>query len=69
MTTLSIAWNYAHGRDYLCQCDNCMERMRSGCLTPISDAEQRLTPGEETPAGQCPNCWGLVYVIDEARRR
>lgn len=67
MSTISIEWNYPYTRDYQCRCENCMTVMRSAVLCPISDAEQRLTPGEETPAGQCPDCSGLVYVFEERR--
>ncbi len=70
MTTLYVEHNYPH-ENYLCLCDNCGEVVSNKKVEPIRDAEQRLTPGEETPAGQCPECYALVFVltVEQARDR
>lgn len=65
MTQLYIHTNYPYADDYPCRCANCGETLSSSALNCITDAEDRLTPGEETPAGQCPECHGLVYVDRE----
>jgi hypothetical protein len=35
----------------------------AGCdLNGISDYEERVAPGEVTPAGECPECGALAYL-------
>jgi len=63
MTTLCIADNHSEAAGYRCRCDNCGECCRSDQLAPIHDAQLRLTPGEETPAGECPKCGALAFVM------
>lgn len=65
MSTIIIEQNYPHSETFKCRCDNCGEKFSSDKLAPIHDAEQRLTPGDETPAGEC-ECGALAYV-DEGR--
>lgn len=45
-----------------CRCDNCGHEAHLSALDAITDAQERLTPGEETPAGQCPACGALAYL-------
>jgi hypothetical protein len=44
-----------------CACDNCDWRADIRLSVPCEDAI--LTPGDEVPAGRCPECEGLVYVV------
>lgn len=46
----------------MCQCDNCGKRWREDRLHAPSDLYDRLTPGAEVPAGECPSCGALAYV-------
>lgn len=63
MSTIRIEGNYGYVDEYPCECDNCGKELMSSELEPIRDAEQRLTPGAETPAGECPDCYALCYVV------
>lgn len=65
MTSLAIEANYPYSSEFLCHCDNCGKVLKNTELEFIQDAEQRLTPGEETPAGECPHCYALVYLLTE----
>ena len=63
MSNIYISDNYPYSTGgCLCHCENCGENVAWDELKIIQDAEQRLTPGEETPAGECPHCYALVYV-------
>ena len=47
-------------------CDNCSRRYRSVkslklVFPDIPDLLQRIEPGGEVPAGECPKCGALVY--------
>lgn len=50
-----------------CKCDNCDwegEQEQLGCqLADIPDLEDRIEPGCEVPAGECPKCGCLAYVV------
>lgn len=48
-----------------CLCDGCGKTWMYGVLEPISDAEERLHPGQEVPAGDCPDndCGSLCFVV------
>lgn len=63
MSTITISQNYGHEDEFLCLCDNCGETLSSSDLAPIKDCQERLTPGCETPAGECPHCYALAYVV------
>ena len=65
MTSIAIEKNYPYSSEFLCQCDNCGTVLKNTELASIKDAEQRLTPGEETPAGECPHCYALVFLLTE----
>lgn len=63
MTMLTLEHNYPYASTFLCACDNCGTVLKNTELSAISDAEQRLTPGEETPAGECPHCYALAFLL------
>jgi len=46
----------------ICVCDNCGHECRASSLKLICDAQERLTPGGEVPAGECPKCGALSYL-------
>ena len=47
-----------------CACQNCDWEGEACDLNGISDYEQRVSPGEITPAGECPECGALAHVAD-----
>jgi predicted RNA-binding Zn-ribbon protein involved in translation (DUF1610 family) len=47
-----------------CRCDNCGWTVDLSMLNRIADASQRLHPGEEIPAGECPECGALSYLAN-----
>lgn len=65
MTDLYIVDNALAGTEYRARCDNCSAVHSSRALAKIADAEQRLTPGGEVPAGECPDCGCLAYLVKE----
>lgn len=67
MSTISIGHNYPYRDQYIAHCENCGLDTGSDFIEPIHDAEQRLEPGRETPAGECPDCGALVWVIKEEK--
>lgn len=60
MTTLWInnAYDWSEAK-----CDNCSVTHDILALEPIKDVEQRLDCGSEIPAGECPECGALCYVV------
>lgn len=52
-----------------CLCDNCAwvgPQNALGCeLHEIPHLSERLDPGGEIPAGECPECGALAYVIQD----
>ena len=50
----------------LCACQNCDWAGEACDLDGISDYEQRVAPGEITPAGQCPECGALASLKEGA---
>lgn len=46
-----------------CKCDNCGFACTAGELHMIADIQERLTPGGVVPAGQCPGCGALSYLV------
>jgi len=66
MSTIHISDN-GPSEDYMARCDNCGTVWPDGKLKPIQDAQERLYPGLETPAGECPSedCGALCYVYKE----
>lgn len=46
-----------------CRCANCQLLFVIEELDDIDDVGERLDPGGEVPAGQCPECGALAYLI------
>lgn len=44
-------------------CANCEWCGRVEDLKPARDLAQRLDPGGEVPAGECPKCGCLAYIV------
>jgi hypothetical protein len=50
--------------DAAVKCDNCDWRgVFSEIRQEIADAEERIQIGSEVPAGSCPACDGLCYLV------
>lgn len=47
-----------------CRCENCSKDFILADLLAVTDAI--LTPGDEVPAGRCPDCEELAYLVKEA---
>jgi len=45
-----------------CECDNCGFECRASRLEMVADIQERINPGFEVPAGQCPQCGALSYL-------
>lgn len=61
-----VTWNFELGEQ--AECDNCGEKWHAYLLQPIRDFAQRVEPGSICPAGECPKCFALCYLIpDEAK--
>ena len=43
-------------------CDNCGHAWADDRLKPIKDLNQRVSPGETMPVGECPECGALCHV-------
>lgn len=61
MTSLYLKDNL-EALDTPCRCDNCDWRGPAADLDVIEDAQERLDPGCEVPAGECPDCGALAYL-------
>ena len=48
-------------------CNNCDWTGTVKDTNGIKDAHERLCPGEEIPAGECPECGAMAYIADEAK--
>ena len=53
----------AHYANATAYCGNCNMIHKLDRLLPITDVEERLDIGGEVPAGQCPECDALCYVV------
>ncbi len=51
--------------DRAVECGDCQWHGAAADLDPIADAQERLYPGEIVPAGQCPSCGTLAYLVEE----
>lgn len=49
------------------QCANCAWKGRGADLRPVIDLEQRIEPGGTVPAGECPECHALAYLVPKFR--
>ena len=45
------------------QCDNCSWRGTAEGCVEVNDPWDRLTAGCTVPAGECPECGGLAYLV------
>ncbi len=46
------------------KCDNCGKTQYSiNSLSKIADFSLRTEPGNEIPAGECPECGALCYIV------
>ena len=64
MTTINFKENYPYEFEGpMCRCDNCGAIIEFDQVEAVRDVVQRLTPGEEVPAGECPSCYALAYII------
>lgn len=52
-----------HEPNQLARCDDCGTETPTRALRRINDPGERLHAGEETPAGQCPQCGALAYLV------
>ena len=47
------------------RCGNCALYCGVADLHPIFDLNQRMEPGGRMPAGQCPHCGALAYLVEK----
>lgn len=45
------------------RCDNCRKIWQEAELKEIKDYFERVEPGGEVPAGECPSCGALSYLV------
>ncbi len=50
--------------DPICSCQGCDWEGPESKLKEIADFHQRVDPGEECPAGECPECGCLAHVME-----
>lgn len=51
------------------RCQNCEAKWTEDQLKEIKDIEQRVSPGEPMPAGECPTCGSLCHEAASRRKR
>ena len=49
------------------QCADCLAFHLDADLDEAQDLAERLTPGDEVPAGECPDCGALSYIVREPK--
>lgn len=49
-----------------CICGDCGHKFMADNADPISDFEERVSPGEITPVGVCPECGALAHYDDDS---
>lgn len=52
-------------RDKRIECDNCDWKGLQSDAAEAEDIWQRVDPGAEFPAGECPKCGALAYIVEE----
>lgn len=50
-----------------CTCSNCGLGVPVGDTVGIDDFDSRVSPGEEMPAGECPDCGALCHLVKIAK--
>jgi hypothetical protein len=63
MSNVSFAYNVEDSA--LCKCDDCGHVCPVSALDDICDVQERLDPGGVVPAGQCPECGALSYLVND----
>lgn len=58
-----LTWNLDSNDNHKCQ--NCGSQWLTEQLKPIQDIEERITPGEVVPSGECPNCGALCHWLKD----
>lgn len=48
-------------------CDDCEWNGKGADMEMIGDFEERVYAGEICPAGECPECGALVYLVKDAQ--
>jgi Zn finger protein HypA/HybF involved in hydrogenase expression len=51
--------------DPWCECADCMWRGRESQLKDLRDVFERVLPGEDFPAGECPECGAVAHILDD----
>jgi len=59
---MSQLYMHYHDENAICECEDCGHECVIGDLEMITDFEERVAPGEETPAGECPKCRSLSHL-------
>lgn len=49
------------------KCYNCRTITDEESLNEPSDLWERVEPGEEMPAGECPKCGALAYLVESEK--
>lgn len=62
---MHITLNHLVDDDKRCECQDCGWLGKASEVNPISGIEERITPGEIVPVGECPMCTALVQLIPE----
>lgn len=62
---LKAQFSASDADDPWCECADCGTRTRESGLKEIRDFGQRVMPGEECPAGECPECGALAHISDD----
>ena len=47
-----------------CECESCGWEGLAKSLEPIADFEMRVSAGEICPAGECPECGALAFIVE-----
>lgn len=50
---------------FLAECDDCGETWRVDDLDDIERYHERVSSGSTVPAGECPECGALCYLLEE----
>jgi hypothetical protein len=61
---LFLGWAKEEGHA-LTRCDNCGAERFDRDLQEVQRLGERLEPGGEVPAGECPDCGALCYLVQE----
>ena len=47
-----------------CECEECGAIVEACSLAPIEDFHRHMYAGDTVPAGQCPECDGFAYLLE-----